>query len=528
MLLIWVYLSVVLYLVVSDSLEDCPTQHHIFKIHIYEMSGYQSPLHPTPSPSSWIATSPQEFDNEETPDLHSRLQLAEGELRSLDVNIAIQLATRSRIVKYITCCRTSLAQAPCRKLPPEMLGMIFIQYIQDMDAGKQLCHFPLKRGKRDPRMQILQVCSEWRKVAFGIPNMWDVQFNSDPSMGGLLLVSAWFLQCSSERLVVIMQPHLHPLIEFDPGPFLAELIVPYAHRLHQLSSLPVDLGHLDAISFHILSDLTLYYPSSPPVLTGSIAAPSLRRLKIMGVRSVGGIYLHRCLPKLPWKGLTSLILTGEFCFGDVYPILVWCAFLERCVLRSVIFGSREEFGQKTLRFPLLQELEIEFSSRHMFQRILIFDAPNLGSLSINFPPGATQEMLFQFTSFSETIKGTLRQFKILSNSSFTGGNMRSILRALPNITHFFAQEQPIPPRIIAEIGGRDLLPDLEVFQFRYPLNISIEYVIEFLLERHFKEVVIFTDIRYRQSVDGWIRVLRAEGINLQIRNSKAFFSTTTT
>lgn len=68
-------------------------------------------------------------------------------------------------------CNASLS--PWEQLPTEL-----IRAIVRLSVSPHLC-FPLEHGRRDPHLQITQICSSWRAIACSMSNLWGLTFYQD-------------------------------------------------------------------------------------------------------------------------------------------------------------------------------------------------------------------------------------------------------------------------------------------------------------------------------------------------------------
>lgn len=132
-----------------------------------------------------IEASPQRASDAEKAYLHA----SEVTLQRLSTEPEI-----SRVIQHINRCRTLLA--PYSDLPGELIEEI-VRYC--VGGPRPL---PVSDGRNDPRLQITQICSSWRRVAFGIDELWNIELEGLPTDSMLNLVSAWFCQCS--RLVGLL------------------------------------------------------------------------------------------------------------------------------------------------------------------------------------------------------------------------------------------------------------------------------------------------------------------------------------
>ncbi|KAI3598071.1 hypothetical protein WG66_009113 [Moniliophthora roreri] len=87
---------------------------------------------------------------------------AEGELGDYDINIAILLAKRQRLVRQIERCKSLLA--PINKIPPEILCSIFEGYCKK----NHLSCPPIAAEA----LTVSAVCHRWRQIVLSAPELW--------------------------------------------------------------------------------------------------------------------------------------------------------------------------------------------------------------------------------------------------------------------------------------------------------------------------------------------------------------------
>src|SRR5882724_2203052 len=106
--------------------------------------------------------------------LRALINEQDAQLKSLDVEIA-QLKDRwSEVAKSRDIHRALLA--PIRKLPPEILGQIFVQFllgsIHDSSQFNPSCWNCSELD--DVRIPLLLVCQRWKRTAIGTPRLWTI------------------------------------------------------------------------------------------------------------------------------------------------------------------------------------------------------------------------------------------------------------------------------------------------------------------------------------------------------------------
>lgn len=297
-----------------------------------------------------IESSPNLPSDTERAHLHNQLKLAEAELRTLDADPETPRETRSRVIVRINRCRTALA--PYSKLPHELIEEIIKFSVLILRL------LPSSDGKNDTRLQVTQICSSWRRVAFGISALWDVNLVTWPTAGTINLVSAWFRQCSSRHISLQMSHFLGLSPKFNSDPLLKEVLIPYSHRIKTLSFLPVEPTHLSALPWDVLVSLSLHSGDSLPAPGERIAAPCLRFLAIKHSSSRGQFNILSFFPEFPLEQLTGLVLTGFLDIMQISQVVSQCPGLESCKFYTI--SSNSVVRPISLSLPHLKSLSIIF------------------------------------------------------------------------------------------------------------------------------------------------------------------------
>lgn len=365
------------------------------------------------------------------------------------------------------------SSAPYSKLPFELIEKIL-----------RLCvsrprPLSLSSTKKHQRLRITQICAFWRKVAFGIDDIWDVHLKELPTASTLNLISAWFRQCSSEKISFTMPNSLRmPPIEWSAP--MIDAVIPYASRFRSLRSLILGMDQLESIPFDALTDLSIRFFKVSKGSPQRIVAPSLQTFEVTDINHHflgSNILLH--LPQVPWVQLTSVTLTGGLGFGEVHKVLMNCLSLIHCRLHHVQWAARGTLTPGSLRLPYLKKLEIKFSSPQLFHQLFVFDIPHIVSLSINLPH-YTEEAISAFIQFMTKNKRSLRKFGISTTAFCTDTLLETILGTVPLITHLHASKQRISQNVLSIIGTGELLPDLEVLEFKVSAGTHMEDVLNLL------------------------------------------------
>ncbi|KAF9458623.1 hypothetical protein BDZ94DRAFT_82627 [Collybia nuda] len=438
----------------------------------------------------------------------AQLELAEAELYTLDFDLAVLLAKRSRLVRRISQYRASLA--PCNKLPSELIIEIIKLNMPELQP------LPLVLGKLDPRLQITQICSHWRRAAFGLNKLWDsVRLNVCDRSSPIKLIAAWFRQCSSGTFTLKISGFSK---DFDTDCLFEELLIPYSSRIVSLSSILMNANHFSATAFDILESLRLTHAPRKVNIGEPMIAPLLRHFEVTGITRNIDNRLIELLPRVPWRQLTSIHLTGWFNFSNICDILVHCHSLEDCQIDTVS-GISPDVDHPLVELPRLKSLWIKFGSAVLYHELFSFVAPGLTSLSVNHPP-QIPITLKKFSAFINTFISTLRHLEITKNpfDYLPAAPTLQVTHMPQFVTQLTSKEFTIDLGTLARIGTGELLPDLEVLEFLAADRTKIENIADALIPKQssktprLKDVYIHTGQRFCSGER--LGELHSQGINI--------------
>lgn len=453
--------------------------------------------------------------------LRAQQKLAEDELCRLDSELAILLAKRSRVIRYINRCHTSLA--PYSKLPTELIEVIIELSIPVLQP------LPPSDGKNDSRLQITQICSARRKVAFGIPGLWNVCLNRYPRRTTVSLMAAWIRQCSSTHTVLQVSLDLDAYAHSTPAYLVTDVRIPHAHRFKALYFLPMNPGDFPSVSWDVLTTLSFdfLWGGATGIASKSIIAPSLRAFRGKHLLDVSPGKLLSTLPKLPWEQLTVLSLDGRFRIGDAHEILLQCTSLVHCEFNSILSDSPGLPPNALVGLPHLKSLWIKIREPSLFYRLFSFSVPNLSCLTISYPSNRS-EFLTKFTSFMNMLQNTLLYFELLkSGSSYELAPMEAIIQTIPSVTHLLTTIS-IPRTALEKIGGGDFLPNIEVMRFHQPRNCSLDEILDLLIPQHpsgttsLRDITVYTS--YSSHIAQRIKGLLNQGIHISLLKPRNKFA----
>lgn len=416
----------------------------------------------------------------------------------------------------------ALLVAPRRKLPEDL-----IREIVPLCVPGNL-RLPSVDGKNDPRLQITQISSDWRSVAFSIPSLWAIKIIT-PSDASISLAEAWLRQSSGA--VTLSIPRLPSTPHFNL--MLKDLIEPNISRLKTLGPLKVDTLqwnqisslHFDSLTkLHLLSEFVTGI--QPP--NALVHAPALREVLLGHLSTPDNNLLH--FPKLPWAQLTSLALQGDLIAPDLFAFLPQCPSLERCEIETVIdlFGPPLPPGL-SLHFPHLKSLSIIIapSPPSLFDVFLLTTFPQLTWLEINILPD-TKASLRRFIEHIRSIANTLHYFEISERPDRRAIFEEDVLSEMPMLGHLvLSPSYFLSSATLGKIRTKELLPHMHHLQFS--VADGVQEALSMLEARQpqlpftvgcpsgLERVVIYVHgAKWGNEIQGRLDALRSNGMNVQI------------
>ncbi|KAK7443211.1 hypothetical protein VKT23_015808 [Stygiomarasmius scandens] len=172
--------------------------------------------------------------------------------------------------------------SPIRRLPPEILAEMFLQYAQGRKESPCYGHWSKDRKKGDhfyhdlPSILLLaQVCSSWRQTIFAMPNLWShIEFTIRRRYPTNQLLSEWFNRSANLPLDIVIAIPQRLYTGYGEAGFPFESLIGVCSRWHNLE--------LD-MSFCDMQPLLQHDP---------LVLPSLEKL----VLSTSMITTHQRLP----------------------------------------------------------------------------------------------------------------------------------------------------------------------------------------------------------------------------------------
>jgi hypothetical protein len=399
----------------------------------------------------------------------TQLRLAEEELHQLDLDLQLIHAKRAHIIDRIDRCRSVIA--PIKKLPTELVREILGHCVP------LRLYLPSEKGTRDPRLQITQVCSSWRAIAFGIHELWSVHLILSRYLGRLIhLVRAWFNQCVGPRLSLHTSSiQTTDVVRAGSNLVIKKLVIPYSNRFRSLR-LVVNSELWDLVRILPFDNLValgvIHQRGTNNTQLGKlISTPRLQSLQLRFGKP-------QFFPKFSWAKLKQLTLHGALWDSNdanaIMKILEECASLEACMLHIFQLAQVPLLRNTPLCLSHLTSLDMDIFPEE-FSLVSVFQLPCLTSFKLmSFPtnfPG--------FISFIRSIARSLRRFKI---PYATGEKIihidESFLLEIPFITHLtLGRGHILAPTVLAKIATRELLPDLERFKFSVDVGTYLPEII---------------------------------------------------
>ncbi|KAF9463468.1 hypothetical protein BDZ94DRAFT_612974 [Collybia nuda] len=429
------------------------------------------------------------LDSEQALRVGAHLADAQRELQQWDDDLALLLARRARVADRVHRCNVALA--PYKKLPVEITSQIMLNVV-GVPAS-----FPLSVGAAlDPRLQLTQVCADWRQIAFHTPELWKIRFSRIPETSSASeLASAWWSQCSGSHFSLVMDAsYLHnPDALFDGiscDHFLFEHIIsPHSARLVELQlairpETARKLLDLPAGSFHALETLFIRVDDGygfratrldDGLNTAFSLSPHLSNVTLFA-RSIADPSSMR----IPWSQLKELKLYRPPIPADLLlSLLSECSSLSTCVINSIddIDANMANRIFTTYRVPLrLPELtlfRVDFAgsaNHNHFLRAL--SLPKLSTLRI-FCHSTVDPS--NYIDILQGVGSTLEKFQIsdveprpiLWTEDTTRFQLeKALLSCAPHLLAFTAPENHfIRPGVLTEIASGKLLPVIQKLGF---------------------------------------------------------------
>lgn len=426
-----------------------------------------------PSPQGAIFQSPNSIPTlSEALFARSQLTITRSELHQLHVDIAFLLTKRAHLLKRIRNCDAILA--PHKRLPAELISRIFCFVIPPRSAV-----LPLKLGRRDLRLQLTQVCSTWRKIAFDIPSLWNLRFViSHGNYGDIELGKSWWSQCSGSllKLTTTGQLETSPNTDLD-FPLVDKIVLPFSNRLRRInlnlsaqdlknimSASPGSFDNLQAVVLSVHGEKCEPWAESDSAF---LSSPTLHSVSL----SIPGKLLVK--PNLPWRTLTQLtfimILPSDICL----LILSECTALLSCSLGGIDDKDLKSVAKNNilpalpLCLPLLDAFSVRFQSGGFSPWLSHLTLPNLLEFTITIDISHQDSPWTEGCEiFFKSMETSLHSVEIKSSPHWVVSLDDTIFSDFPHIRSFLGSlNHRFKPSTMEKIARGEILRNVESLQF---------------------------------------------------------------
>ncbi|KAJ6581879.1 hypothetical protein B0H19DRAFT_1116825 [Mycena capillaripes] len=381
-----------------------------------------------------------------------------------------------------------IALAPHKKLPPEVLAIIFANCV-----GTPII---LPPSPQEPALALASTCRSWRSIILSIPNLWNnifLDFRGSKPVKLLEFAKLWLSR--SNTLITLRNSTSRwtesRLIEENVDP-ISYLVAPYVNRCREIDlrfldasideffSLPA--GSIDRLEVLCLETLGFTMPfthASGEPLDVFRSAPRLRRVLF----STDLCSVDPQVLGLPWGQLTGLHFIATYIPPlAMHAILRQSTSLLECSFSIIQLddGLASELNRlPECVLPALRSLMVEFSPETVdyapFLRPLVL--PALTDLELRpLEVGFLSQCPWSQRAYAGLLARsnfTLRRLAIL-HYMIAPADLDTILRGMPSLTDFHLylwESTEWDAGILQGLARGSLLPALEVFTFStYPLD----------------------------------------------------------
>ncbi|KAJ6534668.1 hypothetical protein DFH09DRAFT_119962 [Mycena vulgaris] len=382
-----------------------------------------------------------------------------------------------------------IALAPHKRLPPEVLAIIFVNCV-----GTPII---LPPARHEPALAVAGTCRSWRSVILNIPNLWSnifLDFNSCPNPVKLLDFAKLWLSRSENSLITLRNSTSRwserNLLKANVDP-ITYLVAPYVTRYREIDmrfleasiddffTFPVgSIERLEVLYLETLGFTMPFTHASGKPLDVFRSAPRLRR--VLFSTDLCSIDPH--VLGLPWGQLTGLHFIATY----IPPLAMHAILRESAALLECSFSiiqlddalAAELDRLPACILPALRSLMVEFSPLTVdyapFLRPLVL--PALTDLELRpLEAGFLPECPWSQRAYAGLLARsgfTLRRLAIL-HYTIAPSDLAAILRGMPSLTDFHLylwETTPWDAGVLHALGAGALLPRLETLTFStYPL-----------------------------------------------------------
>ena len=390
-------------------------------------------------------------------------------------------------------------------LPVELLRLIFCHVVDGKMPFFLPCHVTTgtdddsESQAGDPRMQLAHICSHWRAVALGTPQLWDnivINLNWRPSQ--VLSIAAGILSWNADlprALTVRRRFELRAPPRPSADEFVEKIMLPFAHSFRRLDLLAPSrfitalLSPRRAIRFPILEKLSICPASDRILVMSNLVGPSetssseLRFPRLTAVETglhlkrtdIAGVFLNTVqvsqLTAITFKNLLSVAVCCH-----ILSILSSCTSLRSCSihLEAVSYVDARLGSVPQIVMPHLERLHIRFSSPKAFREFFSrFTLPSIRDLALKDTVnglgltraisnvlveqcGPSLEHLFIASAPHRDFEFSFEGFdRVLQKYKTT------LKRLYIPLTRTVAGQPRLPGRLVLQLVLRELCPNLE-------------------------------------------------------------------
>ncbi|KAJ7663948.1 hypothetical protein DFH06DRAFT_337091 [Mycena polygramma] len=391
-----------------------------------------------------------------------RLKGHYARLKQLDQAIPELQAELDQLIQERRALRREVLSYPILTLPTELTCEIFVNCV----SGRVMPS-PLTAP-----LLLAQICSQWRVIAFSLPELWNRVRTRRMSPNIVQLLGLWFKRTRDVPISISLSSQ-SPL----PQMFSWDDLRPRNWEHASLLLPEVELARLDGIDFSTLKTLAIG-PSqgnniSQSAVRGFKTATQLCEVTLL--RGLGPSLIH-----LPWHQLTTLS-AAQLTVRECVEVLRFASRLTHCTA----FIHRRHAQSALLKFthPRLRELILQYGGPADIDLLRRLELPSLSRIQLTLESGAENAAHFvEFAAQSPLLQRISVEAGALSPDEFI-----QCLAATPAVTTLEFQS----PKRLAEtwrgLGSSVCLPMLTHLSITdegsYLDNAAYEVLVEMLRSR---------------------------------------------
>lgn len=370
------------------------------------------------------------------------VQRVDQEILRMRAELDGLIAKREALHNYAEAHKGAIS--PLRRLPVEILSAIFVECLP---------HFPSPLSNLDAPLLTQRVCRMWKDVTRSTPKLW--------SFINLSLLSPWMDSELAMTSTCLARSGCHPLsialgMHVYPEAWMNNVHTPAVNLLLTQSERWLDL-HLH-VSENVLDDIVVAQ-GKLPLLQNLVVKMVHYRGHSLGAFKVALMlrsfiwqehHLHaaRPLPRLPWDGLTKLVMRTPHDAKEIWHILHMCPNLVECdcEINDAAPHKRDDVSQ--VKLPHLRSLAMVIPTSSDILSTLMLPVLEHARFAVH-PSGrynghdkqipwplrsGLSSLLFQSGSSVKSFKMRITDF--WSHDAFTASDVLRCLEAVPSLTEF--------------------------------------------------------------------------------------------